>query len=152
MHNENEITCLSGVWDYNGDAFKRNIVVYVHGKGNAITSLGVWWSYMDLWSSTTTWGGNNPPVSGDSVVITYGEYIVLDVSPPELYLLTIQGTLEFSHDVGDLALNASYIVLQYGRLIVGTKDEPFTTLRCSTSRLLFRVLKHGCSQPEADQD
>ena len=80
---------------------------------------------MNLWSSTTTWGGNDPPVSGDSVVITYGEYIVLDVIPPELYLITIQGTLEFSRDVGDLALNASYIVIQYGRLIVGTEEDPF---------------------------
>lgn len=27
--------------------------------------------------------------------------------------------------MGDLELNCSYIVLQYGRLIVGTADEPF---------------------------
>jgi len=68
----------------------------------------------------TTWGGNEPPVEGDSVVITLGEYIVLDVSPPALHLVTLQGTLSFARDVGDLEFNASYIVIHYGRMIVGT--------------------------------
>ena len=45
---------------------------------------------MNLWSHKTTWGGNPLPITGDSVVITYGEYIVLDISPPALNLLTIQ--------------------------------------------------------------
>lgn len=48
------------------------------------------WSYVNLWSHKTTWGGNPLPITGDSVVITYGEYIVLDISPPALNLLTIQ--------------------------------------------------------------
>ena len=121
-----KLTCLTGVWDYNGDALDREIIVTVDGIGNALAP-SVTWSYMNLWSSTTTWGGNDPPVEGDSAVITYGEYIVLDVSPPELYLLTIQGNLQFSPDVGDLALNCSYIVLHYGRLLIGTADEPFET-------------------------
>lgn len=118
------------------------------------------WSYANLWSSKTTWGGNDPPVEGDSVVITMGEYvewwgeraqgggwttagagrppnrpsyrqlaadsppcppppppryIILDISPPALHLVTLQGTLSFARDVGDLALNASYIVIHYGR-------------------------------------
>jgi hypothetical protein len=121
------ITCLTNPWDYSGDAFDREVIVDVEGQGYALTADTVVWSYANLWSSTTTWGGNDPPVEGDSVVITYGEYIVLDVSPPELVLLTIQGNLKFAQDVGDLALNCSYIVLQYGRLFVGTADEPFET-------------------------
>jgi hypothetical protein len=119
------IVCLTGAWDYSGDAFDQPVVVAVRGKGTALNAAAVKWSYMNLWSSTTTWGGNDPPVEGDSVVVTYGEYIVLDVSPPELALVVLQGTLDFHRDVGDLAFNASYIVLHYGRLIVGTAADPF---------------------------
>ena len=32
VHNENEITCLSGVWDYNGEAFRREVIVNVQGR------------------------------------------------------------------------------------------------------------------------
>lgn len=121
------IVCLTGPWDYSGDAFDQPVVVTVAGKGHAVNAENIEWSYMNLWSSKTTWGGNDPPVEGDSVVITHGEYIVLDVSPPELNLVVVQGTLDFHRDVGDLNFNASYIVLHYGRLIVGTAENPFAT-------------------------
>ena len=85
-----EITCLTNPWDYSDDAFHGDVTVNVP-TGDAVVDGSVDWSYMNLWSSTTTWGGNDPPVSGDSVVVTYGEFIVLDVSPPSLYLLTLQG-------------------------------------------------------------
>ena len=125
------VTCLTGVWDYSGDAFDREVEVFVDGRGRGLTNPKVQWSYANLWSSTTTWGGNDPPIEGDSVVITTGEYIVLDVSPPELFLLTIQGNLAFSQDVGDLELNCSYIVLHLGRLFVGTEAEPFATYKAT---------------------
>ena len=61
------------------------------------------------------------------MVITQGQYIVLDESPPALHLLLVYGgVLEFSRDVGDLALNASYIFVFGGKLVhVGTEQEPF---------------------------
>lgn len=49
---------------------------------------------------------------------------MLDVSPPYLYFLLIEGTLIF--DRVNLALNTSYIfVAQGGQLTVGTELEPF---------------------------
>jgi hypothetical protein len=121
------ITCLSNKWDVDSgeDPFNRDVTVTVEGHGDALTGRTVNWSYMNLWSSKTTWGNDPLPVKGDSVLITYGEYIVLDISPPSLNLLTIQGNLEFARDVGDLYLNCSYIVLHYGRLFIGTEDDPF---------------------------
>jgi cell migration-inducing and hyaluronan-binding protein len=80
---------------------------------------------VDLWSSKTTWGGNEPPKAGDSVVITEGQYILLDESLPSLNLLYIEGVLEFSNEVGDLSINASYIFIYGGMLRVGTEEEPF---------------------------
>jgi len=123
------LTCLTNPWDYeaSSDPFDREVTVTVAAMGNALCSSKVRWSYADLWSSLTTWGGKkeNKPVEGDSVVITYGQYIILDVSPPELYLVLVQGNLEFSRHSGNLALNCSYLLFQYGRLIIGSSDEPY---------------------------
>ena len=39
------------------------------------------------------------PVEGDSVVIPQGQTIILDVSPPRLYLLLVRGMLVFDRKV-----------------------------------------------------
>ena len=122
------VTCVTNAWDYSGDAFEREVELYVDNWGDAEVDDGIQWSYCNLWSSATTWGGDldNKPLSGDSVVITTGEFIILDEDPPPLYLLTIYGgTLKFAWWVGDIALNASYIFVFGGRMIVGTEDDPF---------------------------
>ena len=52
--------------------------------------------------------------------------IYLDETPPPLYLLTVYGgTLRFADWAGDLSLNASYIFVFGGKLIVGTEASPF---------------------------
>lgn len=127
-NNVTQVTCLTNPWDYSGDAKEAAVVVTAGPYGNARVENGIVWSYIDLWSSVTTWGGNrdNIPDVGDSVTITQGQYIVLDVSPPSLFLLIVYGgVLEFSPDVGDLQLNASYIFVFGGKFIVGTETEPF---------------------------
>ena len=131
FHNETNttmITCLTNAWDYSGDAREAEILVSLWPWGHARNPNQITWAYVDLWSSLTTWGGvlENKPLEGDSVVITQGQYIVLDESPPALHLLLVYGgVLEFSRDVGDLALNASYIFVFGGKLVVGTEQEPF---------------------------
>lgn len=60
---------------------------------------------------------------GESVVIPPGQNILLDISPPQLYLIIIEGTLAFE-DIEDINLNASYIFIRKGHLIVGTEDRP----------------------------
>jgi hypothetical protein len=59
------------------------------------------------------------------VQVPSGDVVVLDVSPPPLTLVSVQGTLIFADDHGDLALNASYIFINKGHLIVGTEARPF---------------------------
>jgi type VI protein secretion system component Hcp len=48
---------------------------------------------MYAWSSTNSWGGNNPPGEGEIVVIPAGMTILLDQSTPTLKMLLIQGKL-----------------------------------------------------------
>lgn len=138
-----QITCLTNPWDYSGDAKDAKVVVTSHPRGNAHVASGLTWSYIDLWSAVTTWGGDraNMPGVGDSVTITQGQYIVLDISPPSLFLLIVYGgVLEFSPSVGDLELNASYIFVFGGKLVVGTEEQPFPNKVCYLDALSFTQL------------
>ena len=49
-----------------------------------------------LWSDPATWPGNRVPAAGDKVVIASGQDVILDVSPPALNGLTINGKLSFA--------------------------------------------------------
>ena len=72
---------------------------------------------MDLWSRRSTWGGNLPPIDGDSVYIPAGTTVMLDVSPPRLYLLIVEGNLVF-----DSNANAN-IWLQVGSALVCRRER-----------------------------
>jgi hypothetical protein len=55
------------------------------------------------WSDRATWPNKKVPVAGDKVDIASGKEVILDVSPPALGGLTINGKLSFS-DKSDLEL------------------------------------------------
>src|SRR5215213_665205 len=74
------------------------------------------------WSDAASWPGGVVPAAGADVTIPAGTAILLDVSPPPLKTLTIDGALEF--DRRDLALNAERIQVA-GTLRVGTELNPF---------------------------
>ena len=94
--------------------------------GTSVATANGTFTYIDLWSRATTWGGDstNMPIEGDSVWIQPGQRILLDTSPPKLYMLIVQGDLIF--DAQDLTLDASYIFVMGGSFVVGTETEPFT--------------------------
>ena len=74
------------------------------------------------WSEPTTWPGGQVPAAGAAVVIPSDRSVLLDVSPPPLASLTIQGALVF--DQRDLALTSGWILVS-GTLRVGTSGTPF---------------------------
>lgn len=100
---------------------KASVEVTVRGKGRAIANDSsdspVTFEYVDLWSSRFTWGGQSPPDQGESVHIRSGQTVFLDISPPELNLILIEGALIFS-DAQDLHLQAKYIFVNNGTLQV----------------------------------
>ncbi|MEN9705369.1 MAG: hypothetical protein RLZZ393_1248, partial [Pseudomonadota bacterium] len=71
------------------------------------------------WSSPATWPNRKVPVAGDKVVIASDRSVILDVTPPPLGGLTINGTLRFADDA-DLALTTEWIML-HGELAIGTE-------------------------------
>ena len=76
------------------------------------------------WSDAATWPNNKVPVAGDKVVIGKDKDVVLDVSPPALGGLSIDGKLSFSNNA-DLELTTEWIML-HGELAIGTEAKPHT--------------------------
>src|SRR5688572_18954393 len=76
------------------------------------------------WSDPATWPDRKVPAAGDKVIIAKGKNVLLDVSPPSLGSLTIDGKLSFA-DNADLELAAEWILL-HGDLEIGTEARPHT--------------------------
>src|SRR5690606_31467965 len=76
------------------------------------------------WSDPATWPNRKVPAAGDKVVIAKDQQVILDVSPPALGGLSIDGKLAFSNDV-DLELTTEWIML-HGELEIGTEARPHT--------------------------
>ncbi|MFC5599162.1 G8 domain-containing protein [Deinococcus cellulosilyticus] len=76
-----------------------------------------------LWSSPQTWGGKVPG-TGDTVTIPKDKTILLDVSPPALRGLTVEGTLSFDPRA-HVTLRTDYVMV-HGKLQAGTEAQPIT--------------------------
>ena len=112
---ETSITCRTGEHRTTLEAMVR---VYVRGKGYATSSGNpAMFEYVDRWSSRFTWGGSALPRQGESVYIKSSQTVYLDISPPVLNLILIEGTLIFE-DAQDLHLQAKYIFINGGKLQV----------------------------------
>src|SRR6187455_128620 len=87
------------------------------------------------WSDPATWPNRKVPVAGDKVTIGRDKDVVLDVSPPALGGLSIDGKLTFSNDA-DLELTTEWIMV-HGELAIGTEAKPYT--RRATITLIDNV-------------
>ncbi len=76
------------------------------------------------WSDANTWPNRKVPVAGDKVIISRDKEVILDVSPPALGGLSIDGKLTFSN-AADLELTTEWIML-HGELAIGSEASPHT--------------------------
>jgi cell migration-inducing and hyaluronan-binding protein len=90
--------------------------------GAPAPASAVHWS---RWSDPASWPGGKVPGEGDAVTIARGRDIVLDVSPPWLRSLTVNGKLSFADD-RDLQLTTEWIYLAGGELDIGSEARPYT--------------------------
>ncbi|GAA0283737.1 hypothetical protein GCM10009127_26450 [Alteraurantiacibacter aestuarii] len=77
------------------------------------------------WSDPAAWPDGKVPGAGEEVMIGRDMEVVLDVSPPALRSLTIDGKLRFADD-HDIALETEWIYLRRGELQIGSEERPFT--------------------------
>ncbi len=78
-----------------------------------------------LWSDPATWPEGRVPGQGDAVMIARDMDVVLDVDPPALRSLTIDGKLTFSNEI-DIRLDTEWIYLRRGELHIGSETDPYT--------------------------
>jgi cell migration-inducing and hyaluronan-binding protein len=76
------------------------------------------------WSDPASWPDRKVPVAGDKVTIAKDKAVVLDVSPPALNGLSIDGKLSFANNA-DLELTTEWIMV-HGELEIGTEKSPHT--------------------------
>src|SRR3954451_23225905 len=76
------------------------------------------------WSDPNSWPNRKVPAAGDKVTIGRDKNVILDISPPALGGLSIDGKLSFSNDA-DLELTTEWIML-HGELAIGTEAKPHT--------------------------
>src|SRR3954464_12118633 len=76
------------------------------------------------WSDAATWADKKVPGKDAAVTIDRNVNVVLDVTPPALHSLTINGELKFADDK-DLELTAEWIMV-HGELGIGTEAKPHT--------------------------
>jgi cell migration-inducing and hyaluronan-binding protein len=76
------------------------------------------------WSDPATWPDKKVPAKDAVVVIEKDLNVILDVSPPALRSVTINGTLSFA-DNKDLELTTEWVMV-HGELEIGTEARPHT--------------------------
>src|SRR5689334_6987540 len=82
------------------------------------------------WSDPATWPDKKVPAKDDVVTIEKGMHVILDVSPPALRSVTINGTLSFA-DNKDLELTTEWVMV-HGELEIGTEARPHTHMATIT--------------------
>src|SRR5437763_658498 len=97
------------------------------------------------WSDPATWPDRHVPRAGDKVTIAADKDVVLDVSPPALGGVTIDGRLSFA-DNKDLELTTEWIML-HGELEIGTEARRHT--RKATITLTDNVKGEDIGVPPA---
>ncbi len=86
------------------------------GSSNAVKS--------GRWSDAATWADKKVPVQGAAVTIDRNVDVVLDVAPPALHSVTVNGKLSFA-DNKDLELSTEWMMV-HGELEIGTEAKPHT--------------------------
>src|SRR6202165_1776378 len=97
------------------------------------------------WSDPATWPDKKVPAKDDVVTIEKDMNVILDVSPPPLHGIKLDGTLSFA-DNKDLELTTEWIMV-HGELEIGTEARPHT--RKATITLTDNVKGEDIGVPAA---
>lgn len=95
---------------------------------NAFVHRTVEFFYSSIFSDTDTWGGEFEPADGDSLFVPVGQVLLIDKSPfGVLNAIVVEGVLLFAENANGINLDARYIFVRHGRLIIGTEATPYTS-------------------------
>lgn len=124
--NTTHFTCTTGK---RPGLVESSLVINIASKGY-VSTQGIVYTYSQLWSDDTTWGGEYAPIEGESIHIPKGFNLVVDVDrTDELNAIIVEGKLTFpSNDTNHdhhRTFDARYIFVHHGELEIGTKENPY---------------------------
>ena len=76
------------------------------------------------WSDVENWPDSRLPEENENVTIPYEWKMIMDVDPPILNYVEVDGILIFDNEK-DTKLQAHYIWVQSGIIQIGSKDNPY---------------------------
>lgn len=121
------VTCTTGSRPGLVDS---SLVITMAGMGK-VSTQGRLFRYVSRWSQDSTWGGEFAPLEGESVYIPKGLNLLVDVNPPRLNLVFVEGSLIFAPDAADPThqrlFDAYFIYVYTGSMEVGTEEFPYTS-------------------------
>lgn len=125
---DTEIVCVTSDKPWVGD--EPRVSINIEGLGNVATQ-GLVYRYVSLYSDTETWGGDIPPIEGESIHIPKGMHLLIDIDEsPKLNAIIVEGSLIFApHDDPThlRTFDAHYIMVMGGYMEVGTEEFPYTS-------------------------
>src|SRR5690606_3813285 len=95
------------------------------GHGEAAAPLNPSAMKKVRWSDPAAWPDGRVPREGDAVTIARDMDMLLDVDPPALRSLPIDGRLTVANDI-DVGIESEWIYLRGGELHIGSEDRPYT--------------------------
>ncbi len=82
-------------------------------------------NFVRVWSNASQWSNQVLPLSSSRVEVPYEWNLLLDVSPPVLDYLEVNGNLVFDN-TQDLTLQSHYIWVNKGTIRVGSESMPYS--------------------------
>lgn len=134
--------CSNG--DYYHDSSKRYLFICVSGRNkklrewidvngirclnfcpNTTNNTDTRENFTRLWSNASQWPNQVLPAAGSNVTIPYEWNITLDINPPILNYVEVNGILNFDRN-RDNIFQAKYIWVKQGVVKIGSSTAPFT--------------------------
>jgi len=122
------VTCTTGP---RPGLVSSSLEIFINGQGR-VSTAGQVFRYVSLWSADSTWGGEYPPMEGESVHVPAGLNLLVDVDrTPVLNLVLVEGAIIFAPNSADAThqryFDANYVFVHRGYMEVGTEDFPYTS-------------------------
>ena len=116
-----QIVCTAGARPTMPKTFSFNVAV----NNNLATLTGDTFVYAYRWSDPATWGGDIPPIDGDSVYVPTGMVLLVDQSTPKLYSIIVEGWIVFSDELPVMLVQTNMLIVEYGVFQAGTEKSPY---------------------------
>jgi hypothetical protein len=104
--------------------------MYIEGRG-LVSNKDIFFRYVSVWSSDTTWGGEFAPMEMESIWIPKGLNLFVDIDrTPLLNAVIVEGSLIFAPEADrnhERFFDAHYIFVNGGTMEVGTEEFPYTS-------------------------